>query len=258
MIYYIIKPFVLFYQWTILPIIQYLNPIFFQANKQQFFINFLRFTMGCFFECFPISSSFFNTLLYRFQDEHKIYKNNVYIHFLTGIASIIIFIQLRWQQSWITGQIINDFSILFIKTFIITQGIIFNHLWPWFNGSFYKYLSYGLAIINVLLFPLINLHSIKYSLIFWSYNLLFMARYFVMIFNKLIPLKYRFLWTILAMAGLLFISIDFSPLILIFLVSGLKAMAFPYFNSSQEAPLLIMGFFLNNYFANSWINGWDI
>jgi hypothetical protein len=116
MLEYIFRPIIIFLQWIFTPIIEHLKPSFFQANKNQFFINFLRFTMGCFFECFPISSSFFNTLLYRFQDEHKIYKNNVYIHCITGIASMILFIQLNIKNFHFSSPVLCfDFNSWIIQ-----------------------------------------------------------------------------------------------------------------------------------------------
>ena len=258
MLNYIFKPIISFVKWIFSPIIQYLNPIFFYANKQQYFINFLRFTIGCFFECFPISSSFFNTLLYRFKDEHKIYKNNVYIHFLTGIASMIIFIQLSKSEFISNNYTINNFSIFFIKCFIFAQSIILNHLYQLKPVEYKSFSNLIIFILNCMVFPWVNFHNIDYSCLFWIYNCHYIIRTLMIAYMDIFPKKYN-LWVVIISIIILLIGFPIiNPWVFIFLISGLKALSFGYFGSVEEKTLLYMGFFLNNYFANSWININDI
>jgi hypothetical protein len=103
---------------------QVLIPYFQQWNAK-FFINILRYAVGCFFECFPISSSMVNSLFYSSKQEKHIEKNNINLHLITGIAGLFFFIFLRWHLPYDNNIYFNstNFSLIIIYGMVCIMTI---------------------------------------------------------------------------------------------------------------------------------------
>jgi hypothetical protein len=240
-----------FFQQIILP--------YFSQWNQRFFINLFRYFVGCFLECFPISSSLVNSLLYSTKDEKKIELNNVNIHFLTGIAGIFIFIFLRWQFP-------QDGIIYHInpKIFIVINGILLNFFYYYFF-QYKSLINHGLFIVSCFLSKELPLNLNNFFSVFLFTVKMYKLNYIIYFFN-LITAKYKIFFgktfKILSFIGIFFTLkfignyLNYHWFIIFLSLWKMTLFKISIKNLKYQSLLGLLLFF-NTWHQESLLNFWD-
>ncbi len=257
--------------------VQVLIPYFQQWNLK-FFLNILRYGVGCFFECFPISSSMVNSLFYSSKQEKSIEKNNVNLHLITGIAGLFFFLFLRWNLPYEGNIYLQqwNFSAILIYFMVCAMAIGYYHFFEiakvfpplqWFIGilglmkfkcyipleilNIHDFFSFIGATFNVyVVFNLLNMLLQKFQLWIQHNNkpikLMKYTLFFTIIFlggHHYFNAKQMFIYTII-LSKLFLMALIMSPLSLFYHIKYLN--------------LLSMATFTNSYFNGELYNLWDI
>ena len=256
---------------------QVLIPYFQQWNTK-FFINILRYAVGCFFECFPISSSMVNSLFYSSKQEKQIEKNNINLHVITGIAGLFFFIFLRWNLPYDNNIYFNsgNFSIIIIYGMVWFVAIGYYYFFQmvtifppmeWIIGilGFLKFKCYiPHNILTLVDFFTFISSTFNLYIIFNSFNIFFHYSYnWFHSHNKFIVfIKYLLIFTTFFSIGHTFFSpkqmfvytIILSKLALIQLVVSPQGILY----NIKYLNLMGIATFTNSYFNGEIYSIWDV
>jgi hypothetical protein len=229
---------------------------YFEQWHPKFFINIFRYGLGCFLECFPISSSLINSLFYPSHQEKTIEKHNINIHFITGIAGVFLFIFLQWKFPGASFPLKIDMYLLKFMAFIITLL------------NYYITQSYNFFYIIPLIFnyPLVfswEINEIKTTINFFF--TIYSLSNIIAIFNQFFRKLEKYLnnsWFKFISFFFIFLSLKFYGQYInynwfILLLSLWKTQLFNKLIRNEYQNLMAMALFFNSWQQSKLLNVFD-